>query len=662
MQLLLTQTGNDFSGYKRSTVQRRIERRMSIHQIDKMITYTDFLGHNPQEVELLLKEMLIGVSSFFREPDEWELLKRQVLPKLLAERSAGDMLRVWIAGCATGEEAYSLAIIFRETLEELSPAREITMQIFATDLDRDAIDKAREGVYPVSTADSVLPERLKRYFSQVERGYQIIKPIRDMVIFAQQNLIKDPPFTKIDILICRNLLIYLNQELQKKLIPLFHYSLNPDGFLFLGSAESVGGYTNLFKPLERRSRLYQRQQPLLRKEQVEFPLCAPSQRLAGQGPKLVPDIQTLTDKLVLQSYAPATVLVNDKGDILYITGRTGKFLEPAAGKVNWNIFAMAREGLNFTMSNAFYQAIRQQEEITVKNAMVINEGGQQTVEISINPLKEPEALRGTLLVVFRDAAPANSPARTSPTGQPLDSGERELELERELLQSRQLWQLTSAEMQLAQEELKSSNEELQSSNEELQSTNEELTTAKEEVQSLNEELKAVNYELLDRIEELAQSNNDMNNLMNSTKIATLFLDSQLRVKRFTKQMSVISKLIENDLGRPVTDIASNLFYPELAEDVGEVLRTLHTVEKQVGSDDGSYFNVRILPYRTLEDKIDGVVITFIDVTEAKILEAELHRMQAVLEKSVLDKSEELAQVRQAFRETAAGKDSPGGDK
>ncbi|NPV89886.1 MAG: chemotaxis protein CheB [Firmicutes bacterium] len=617
MLLIRSQSGNDFSSYKKNTIQRRIERRMVIHNIDSIDTYSCFLQENPQELELLLKDLLIGVTRFFREPKEWELLKNKVIPALLAERASSNMIRVWVSGCASGEEAYSLAILFKEAMDQFKPSQEFFMQIFATDLDRNAIAKAREGIFPVTIEEDMPPEYLKRYFVKVERGYQIIKPIRDMVIFAHQNMIKDPPFTKIDILTCRNLLIYFTPELQKKIIPLFHYSLNPDGYLFLGSAETVGNFTNLFKPLNRASRIYQRQHSLLQMVPVEFPPSfSPAKSVANQPPKKVHNFRSLADKLILQSYSPPTVLVNEKGDILYITGRTGKYLEPAVGKVNWNIFAMAREGINFALSNTFYQALRQKEEVTFKNAVVINEGGTLMVDFTVNPLKEPEALRGTVLIVFNDVVPANVSEIKNTTGIISSSDQRVAELELELLQGRQMWQVSRAEMQISQEELKSSNEELQSTNEELQSTNEELTTTKEEIQSINEELKAINHDLLTKIDDLSLANNDINDLLESMNIAILFLDSSLYVKRFTNQMSIVSKLIASDVGRPVTDIASDLFYPEMTEDVREVLRTLNTVEKPVRANNGRWFNARILPYRTFEDKIDGVVIAFIDIAES----------------------------------------------
>jgi two-component system CheB/CheR fusion protein len=670
MSMLRAQTGHDFSSYKTNTVNRRIERRMGIHQLDKIADYVRFLQENSQELELLFKELLIGVTSFFREPEEWELLKNKVIPALLAERAPGQPLRAWVSGCASGEEAYSLAIIFKEALDRLKPTEDFSMQIFATDLNRDAIDKAREGLFPLDIAEEMSAERLNRYFVKVGHGYQVAKTIRELVIFAQQNMIKDPPFTRIDILVCRNLLIYLTPEMQKKVIPLFHYCLNPGGFLFLGSAETIGNFSDLFEPLDRKSRLFQRLHSLLPLEPVEFPISYVPAQSAAAPP--IQNIQLLADKLILQNYAPPTALVNTKGDILYITGRTGKYLEPAAGKVNWNIFVMAREGLNYELNNLFQKALRQKEPVMLKNAVVVNEGGRQTVDITVNPLQEPEVMRGMVLIVFTDAVTPNiietpdpaDPDKTGPTGSIPAGSERERELERELMQARQEWQAASTAMQIAHEELKSTNEELQSSNEELQSTNEELTITKEEMQSLNEELKTVNYELQVKIEELSLANNDMKNLLDSTEIATLFLDNALRVKRFTNQMSAVSKLISSDMGRPITDIASDLFYPELAGDVREVLRTLNTVEKQVLAENGSWFNARILPYRTLADKIEGVVITFVNITESKALEAELRKTKAALEQYILAQDEELAQVKDRLldevqkgqREVAAGKD------
>ncbi|PKM88586.1 MAG: chemotaxis protein CheB [Firmicutes bacterium HGW-Firmicutes-12] len=662
--LLRSQTGHDFSSYKKTTVNRQIERRMGVNQIDKITTYIHFLQENPHELELLFKELLIGVTSFFREPAEWDMLKDKVIPALLVERAPSQMLRAWVSACATGEEAYSLAIVFKEALDQLKPVQNYSLQIFATDLDRDAIDKAREAVFPANIATDVSPERLARYFVKVDQGYQVAKPIRDMIIFAPQNIIMDPPFTKLDILSCRNLLIYLTAELQKKLLPLFHYSLNPNGFLFLGSAETVGSFTDLFEPLNRKSRVYQRLQSPLQMDPVIFPSSFVSvQSVSYLPPEPIQNIQSLADQLILQCYSPPTVLVNRKGDILYITGRTGKYLEPAAGKANWNIFAMAREGLHYELSETFQKALRQKEAAIFKNAIVKNDGGGQMVDITVQPLKEPEALQGMVMIVFTDVVTLPEFKITGTSKRSPARSQREEELERELMQEHQELQVTRTEMQASYEELKSFNEELQSTNEELQSTNEELTTTKEEMQSLNEELQTVNYELQSKVDELSLVNNDMKNFLDSTKIATLFLDNSLCVRRFTSQMSVVSNLIPNDAGRPITDIASDLFYPELACDVREVLQTLNTAEKQVLSSNGRWFNARILPYRTLEDKIDGVVVTFVDITEFKELETKLRKTQAALEHRLLDQGTELAQaksrlqneVQQAQQEVAAGK-------
>ena len=620
--VLRGQTGHDFSLYKNTTLYRRIERRMGLHQINKIASYVRFLQENPQEVELLFRELLIGVTNFFRDPEAWEQLKTEVLPTLLAARNSNQALRAWIPACSTGEEAYSLAILFKEALEKLKPTRNITLQIFATDLDKHAIDKAREGVFPANIAADVSAKRLERFFVKVERGYRVAKFIRDMVIFAPQNIIMDPPFTKLDIVSCRNLLIYLTPELQKKLLPLFHYSLNPGGFLFLGSAETTGGFTNLFAPLAGKTRLYRRLASAVTTELVEFPATFVAAQTASPAapPEPPANLQTLADQLLLQKHSPAAVLTNNKGDILYTSGRTGKYLEPAAGKANWNIFVMAREGLSYELTGAFQKAVRQRETLTLRNLTVDTNGEKQVVNITIEPLGEKNALQGMVMIVFTDMA-AN--LKTKTTGKPTKRMERMAELKQELENARQEVQSIREEMQSSQEELKSTNEEMQSTNEELQSTNEELTTSKEEMQSLNEELHTVNQELEIRLDELSHTNNDMKNLLDSTDIATLFLDNNLCVRRFTSETSKVTKLIPGDIGRPITDIASALLYTELAEDARQVLRTLEKIEKQISTPDGNWFAARILPYRTMENMIDGVVITFTDITVSKKLEAEL---------------------------------------
>ena len=636
--LLRTQTGHDFSLYKKSTVYRRIERRMGLHQIDRIAAYVRFMQENPQETELLFKELLIGVTSFFRDPALWEQLKEKILPALLATRPMGGTIRAWTPGCSTGEEAYSLAIVFKEVLGIVKPAGNFLLQVFATDLDKDAVDKARTGVYPANIAADISPERLHRFFVQEERGYRVGKEIRESVVFAPQNLIMDPPFTKLDILICRNLLIYLDPSIQKKLLPIFHYSLNPGGILFLGSAETIGAFTDLFAPLDGKTRIFRRLDTVLGSEPIEFPVtffaAKPEALPRATAEQPAPNLQALADKLLLTQYAPAAALTNDKGDILYISGRTGKYLEPAAGKANWNIFAMAREGLRYEIGAAFPKAIRQAGAITIRNVKVRIDGEMQAVDVTIQPVTEPEPLRGMVLTVFKDAATpleVKAPGKGRKTSVP---GARAAELEQELTQARHELQTTREEMQTSQEELKSMNEELQSTNEELQSTNEELTTSKEEMQSMNEELQTVNQELQAKVDDLSRINNDMKNLLDSTDIATLFLDDALNVRRFTSRMGKIINLIPGDAGRPFTDIASELLYPELAADAREVLRTLAFVEKQIATKKGQWFHVRTMPYRTMENRIDGVVITFTDITVSKTLEAELRKRQAGLEKRI----------------------------
>lgn len=620
--LLRAQTGHDFSLYKKSMLYRRIERRAGLHQLGKIADYVRFLQQNPQEVELLFHELLIGVTTFFRDPDAWEQLKAEALPALLAGRTSSRPLRAWVPACATGEEAYSLAILFRETLEEVRPAKSSTLQIFATDLDQQAIEKARAGMFPTNIAADVPTKRLDRYFDKVSRGYQVAKSIREMVIFAPQNIIMDPPFTKLDLVSCRNLLIYLTPELQKHLLPLFYYSLNPGGFLFLGSAETVGNLTDLFAPLTGTSRLYRRVDSALTTRPHPYPTAfAPAKH--GAPPRLLAptaDLQTLADQLLLQHYSPAATLTNDKGDILYISGHTGKHLEPAAGKANWNIFAMAREGLHYELTSAFKKALRHKETVKLKNILVGTDTEQHLVNVTVQPLTGPNALQGLVLIVFTDVA---APPRPGATDRPRGETARLAALEDELAQARQ-------EIQSMREEMQTSQEELKSANEELQSTNEELTTSEEELQSMNEELHTVNQELQMRLDEFTRTNNDVKNLLDSTDIATLFLDNTLHVRRFTSETSRLTQLIPADVGRPITDIASALLYPDLAEDAQEVLRTLTKMERQIPLGDGTWFAARILPYRTLENMIDGLVITFIDITVSKKLEAELRATETRL--------------------------------
>jgi two-component system CheB/CheR fusion protein len=640
--LLRAKTGNDFSLYKKNTVYRRIERRMGVHQIDRISGYVRYLQENSQEVELLFKELLIGVTSFFRDPDVWNQVRDEAIPAILTQYPSGGCLRAWSTGCSSGEEAYSLAISFKEALEKSTTDGHFTMQIFATDLDQDAINSARRGVYPERITAEISPERLQRFFIKEGSGYRICKEIREMVTFATQNVIMDAPFTKLDILICRNLLIYLTPDLQKKLMPLFHYSLNPGGVMLLGSAESVSTYTDLFAPLNIKARLFRRQETLQPAEPLAFPASFVPMRpgVFKELPMMKPavNLQTLADQLLLQHFSPPAVLTNNKGDILYINGRTGKYLEPAAGKANWNIFAMVRPGISLDLGRAFQKALRQKEAVCVKGLKTDAGIGSPLIDITVQAIAEPEALRGMVMIVFSDVINSGETKIEGSSKSPLQGSTALSGLEHELLRYREELQSNREEMHSSQEELTSTNEELQSTNEELQSTNEELTTSREEMQSLNEELQTVNAEQQAKMDEFSRVNDDMRNLLNSTEIITIFLDNKLNIRRFTTGADKLFKLISGDVGRPLSDIATDLIYPDMAEESLKVLQTLAFSEKHIGATDGRWFSVRIMPYRTIDDVIAGIVITFANITAAKVLEAELRAENAQLKNLIEGKA------------------------
>ena len=631
ISLLRTYTGNDFSLYKKNTVYRRIERRMAIHKIDKIASYVLLLNENPKEIEILFKELLIGVTNFFRDAAVWEKLKETVLPAVITKLQPGSILRAWIPGCSTGEEAYSLAIVFKEVLEKINPHGGFSLQIFATDLDNEAIEIARKGIFPACIASEVSPQRLKRFFLKTDEGYFINTEIREKVVFAQHNIIMHPPFTKIDILSCRNLLIYMEPELQKKMIGLFYYCLNPEGIMLLGSSETLGTQSHLFTSLDLKLKIYKRAATLLTPDLFEFPNTYSRAKAASFERDIssisAGNIQTLADQLLLQHYSPAGVLVNENGDIIYISGHTGKYLEPAVGKANMNIFAMLREGLRNDFPGAFQKAILKQETVVLHNLKVGTNGSAQTLNISIQWISKPEPLKGMLMIIFTDLKETTITKLQSIKDKKKSDNIRQTELDKELKYAREKIQDTLEEMQSSQEELKSANEELQSTNEELQSTNEELMSSKEEMQSLNEELQTLNAELQSKVEAFTSVDSDMKNLLNSTDIATLFLDKELNIRRFTIPAVKIFKLIKSDIGRPITDLVSDLIYPDLSDDTQSVLNTLMFLKKQIPTKDGHWYSVRIMPYRTLDDKIDGVVITFFNISDLKEVEVKLHETE-----------------------------------
>lgn len=615
--LLRGHNGHDFSLYKKSSVYRRIERRMSIHQFDRIGLYVRYLRENPAELDLLFKELLIGVTSFFRDSAAWKRLQERELPALLAARPDGGSLRAWVPACSTGEEAYTLAITFAEAVRQADLSARYALQIFATDLDRDSIEKARQGLYPPNIAADVGGERLKRYFVEQEDGYRIGGAIREMVTFAPQDVLLDPPFTRLDLLSCRNLLIYLAAEPQKKLISLFYYSLNPGGILLLGSAETVGSASDLFEALDPKTRLYQRLNRLGDRAELDFPTgrkpIVPNPHPVVGKPGMPASLQTFAERFLLQALTPAAVLTNGKGDILYVSGRTGKYLEPATGGANWNIYVMARDGLDDALAGAVRRAVNKKGTVTVDGLKVKTDGGQQRFNLRVQSIQQPVELRDMLMVSFTEVAAAAAKKRGKAQSESVDTT-LVTELEEALRAARTENARLREDMQTAQEELRSANEELQSTNEELQSTNEELTTSKEEMQSMNEELQTVNAELQAKLVDLLHASSDMKNLLDSTDIATIFLDGVLHIRRFTHSATHVFKLILGDVGRPLSDIVSDLQYPDLLRDAQDVLQTLMYSEKLIQSRGAQWFKVRIMPYRTLENAIDGVVITAVNIT------------------------------------------------
>jgi two-component system, chemotaxis family, CheB/CheR fusion protein len=617
--LIRKSTGHDLSHYKQTTISKRIERRMAVHQIGKIAGYVKFLGNNHAEVDILFKDMLIGVTNFFRDPEAFKVLKEQVLPDLLKKRDPDTLIRIWIVGCSTGEEAYSLAISLLEVMDKIKQHHNI--QIFASDIDADAIEHARLGVYPDSIAADVSLERLKKHFVKEDNTYRIKKQIREMIVFAVQNVIKDPPFSKIDLVSCRNLLIYMDTPLQKKVMPLFHYTLRSHGVLFLGTSESIGEFTDFFKPLNNKWKIFKKLEGY-----VERPMDYPTMpfynpqigNLANENANIDIDIQSVAERVILADYSPSGVLVNEQYEIIHFLGKTDKYLETPIGKASFNLLSMAREGLRFKLSNTLNNAIRQKKICHQDSVRVKYDGGFRIIDLTIRPLSETGAPPGYLLVLFNEKIPAAKPT--------LGKGNKKKEevsdpaiatLERELDATKEHLQTTIEELETSNEELKSTNEELQSVNEELQSTNEELETSKEELQSTNEELVTVNTELQKKVDELSNANNDINNLLASTEIGTVFLDTDLNIKRFTPAATIIFNLIISDIGRSITDITSNIPSVDLHNNMRDVLKTLQKKDMEILSKEDQWFSVQLLPYRTVDNVIDGLVATFTNITNKK---------------------------------------------
>jgi two-component system, chemotaxis family, CheB/CheR fusion protein len=621
--LLRIQTEHDFSLYKQNTIVRRIERRMHVHQIDAVSDYVHYLKQNEREVDILFKELLIGVTRFFRDPEAFDKLKEQLFPNLLAQKPNDYTIRCWIPGCSSGEEAYSIAILLLECMEEAD--RHFNVQIFGTDIDEEAVNLARGGLYPANIAADISPERLRRFFTKEDDSYQIKKQVREMLVFAPQNMIKDPPFTKLDLLCCRNVLIYLGMELQRKLLPTFHYTLKPDGILFLGSSETVGTASELFSLEDKKWKIYRRKPSTttsLTIMDTPAPVSETYEALQTDASTVIREAEEfsafqMVEAILQHTDAPPCAIIDAQSNIIYIHGRTGRYLEPAAGKISIHILEMARPGLKSQLAQAIREVAANRQETLYRGIKVEFNGGHFLLDLRVRPVLEQSAIRGLMMVVFEETS-SKQPQKVPPEQAEIKkSNKTSEELERELLFTRENLQTTIEEMETSNEELKSTNEELQSTNEELQSTNEELETSKEELQSLNEESATVNAELQSRIEELSHANDDMKNLLDSTQIATLFLDTELCIRRYTPKMMDIFPLTGTDIGRPLVHLASPFEAVDLSEHADEVLANLAIQELELPTKTGKLLAIRILPYRTTNNVIDGVVATFEDISERK---------------------------------------------
>ncbi len=640
----------DFSLYKSSTIRRRITRRVVLNKSNSVEDYADFLGDNSKELDALYSDVLIGVTSFFRNPEAFDVLKRKVFPKLLQQRG-DDPLRIWVLGCSTGQEAYSMAMVFVEAGEKSSRKRRL--QVFATDLNDALLDKARHALYPKSIAQEVSPERLRRFFVEEEGGYRVVKPLREMVVFARQNLISDPPFSRINLISCRNLLIYLDASLQKRAFPVFHYALKMGGFLFLGASESIGGFTALFEPVDKKHKIYSRkptQTPALHLPAKEGrderpvpgrsqphglfpPEGAPVEAPAGYRSELTAEREA--DRVTVNQFAPAGVLINSELQILQFRGATDAYLEPPTGKASFDVLKMAREGLMLPLRSAINKAKRENKTARQENVRVKRHGETRATHIEVIPLKNlrercflilfqeaEEAGRGVLSAPKR--GPGRVPKSAGPAGRKVESRRLE-DLEADLAEMRDFVQAIQEQHEAVNEELQASNEEVQSANEELQSTNEELETSKEELESANEELTTVNEEMAGRNTELSLLNSDLVNLQTSTRLAIVLLGRDLTIRRFSTEAAKLFNLLAVDVGRPIGSVRHNLVFEarrqKTAATLGAlaagVIDTVREDEHEVSDGDGRWFSLRVRPYFTLDNKVDGAVLVLVDITDLK---------------------------------------------
>jgi two-component system, chemotaxis family, CheB/CheR fusion protein len=623
--LLHRYKGLDFSGYKPATLKRRILRRMALHSLERWDDYLHYLRAHPSEIDALERDLLINVTSFFRDPGTFDRLKTQVLPTILGQKSRGVAVRIWVAGCSTGEEAYSIGICLLEYLAERD--LQVPIQIFATDISESAIDRARMGIYKPGMMTGVSQERLRRFFVEVDGGYQIGKPVRELCVFAKQNLIAEPPFSQLDLISCRNVLIYLGAELQKRLIPIFHYALKPQRFLILGTSESIGGFSDLFAPLDKKSKIYARKSTLSR----PYLRFNSSDRALEQVQPMMPidddsrndlDLNQAADRLVLDRYAPVGVTIDEDMNIVQFRGQTGTYLKPAAGKPSFNLFKMIEPELVVELRAAVHQAKQQQEIVRQEGLRLTTPTGVKKIDLEVIPFKVGAIDKSYLLVLFQESATVTSERSQSTTprakkGKQTSVEQEQTRLQQELATTREYLQSIIEEQESTNQAFQVANEEILSSNEELQSTNEELETSQEELQATNEELHTINEELNSRNVELGQLNNDLQNLLSNINIPILMLDGELRIRRFTSLAQQIFNLIPTDLGRPFSDIQPNIIIPNLGASIVEVIDTLTTKEEEIQDRTGAWYSLRIRPYRTIDNRIDGVVIGLIDIDTLK---------------------------------------------
>ncbi|HEY3520050.1 MAG TPA: CheR family methyltransferase, partial [Rhodanobacteraceae bacterium] len=627
LDILAVRSGHDFRQYKRATVLRRIERRMQVNLLKDLTGYREFLKTHTEETPALLDDMLIGVTNFFRDREAFDALEREAIPELFHHVHGSEQVRVWVPGCATGEEAYSISMLLADYAETL--AAPPMFQVFASDIDEAAIAWGRAGVYPESIVTDVPPARLRQFFNKEQHRYRINKGIRDRVLFALHNVLRDPPFSRLDLISCRNLLIYLDREVQTKLLEMFQFALRPGGMLFLGSSESADAATSHFDVVDKKHRIYRsRAQARSPRQLAMLPIPA-----AGMAPPAGASVQRRDQRgfsfadvhqRVLEFYAPPSVIVDRDGNIVHLSDRAGRYLRFAAGEPTRNLIAVADPALRVELRSTLLQAVHSNKSVETRVKIEQEDKPRRFVNIIARPFRDPEAGAEFVLVLFdevEDALGANLESAS-------DGGEQKSavlqNLEEELQRTRAHLQATIEQYETSNEELKASNEELQAINEELRSTTEELETSKEELQSVNEELITVNFELKSKVEELAKANDDLQNFIASTDIATLFVDPGQRIKRYTPPVTGIFNIIPSDVGRSLLDITGRLDYPQLADDVRAAFDLLRPVEREVRSADGRWYVVRVLPYRTAENRIDGAVLTFIDTTSLRHAEEHIN--------------------------------------